>query len=213
MRPFARHPKRKAEDDQTPNAADEFAQFFSNDPRPSEPPAEPVAAVEPPAPAVTMEEQSSAGWYPDTKDPGLMRYWDGFHLTGQTMRVGPPPPAAPEPSEAPAATPPAPTAEVVPSGPPAPPARFGSEAPAPPPLLGSRLLADAQVTTVTPPQPPEAVSAQSETSSPTMDQPVPAPNDADAESPAEVVAAAPVSSPSAKAPAATADDKDDNEGR
>jgi hypothetical protein len=34
-----------------------------------------------------MQEQADAGWYPDATDPGLMRYWDGFHLTGQVMHV------------------------------------------------------------------------------------------------------------------------------
>ena len=37
LRPFAKHQKRKADDAETPSAADEFAQFFSNDPRPDEP--------------------------------------------------------------------------------------------------------------------------------------------------------------------------------
>jgi Protein of unknown function (DUF2510) len=27
------------------------------------------------------------GWYPDVNDIGLMRYWDGFHWTGQAQRV------------------------------------------------------------------------------------------------------------------------------
>ena len=100
LRPFGRNQKKKAEEDTSPNATDEFAQFFSNDPRTDEPSTQKTAGSwtsDPPSPTVTMEEQSAAGWYPDTKDPGLMRYWDGFHLTGQTMRVGPERPAAPEP--------------------------------------------------------------------------------------------------------------------
>ncbi len=155
LRPFARHQKRKADEETTPNAADEFAQFFSNDPRPDGPPdpgsAGPPAEVA--APAVTMEEQSAAGWYPDTKDPGLMRYWDGFHLTGQTMRVGPPPVVA-EPSEgppveaeAPVPSPATPATAVIPTNPSGPPARYATDLLAPDvpqaPLLGSRLLTDA----------------------------------------------------------------------
>ena len=109
LRPFGRNQKKKADENTSPNATDEFAQFFSNDPRTDEPSAQtPEVSWTPdlPSPAVTMEEQSAAGWYPDTKDPGLMRYWDGFHLTGQTMRVGPERPAAPEPvDEGPAAAP------------------------------------------------------------------------------------------------------------
>ena len=100
LRPFGRNQKKKADEDTSPSATDEFAQFFSNDPRSDEQSAHnPTVTRAPdlPSPTVTMEEQSAAGWYPDTKDPGLMRYWDGFHLTGQTMRVGPERPATPEP--------------------------------------------------------------------------------------------------------------------
>lgn len=28
------------------------------------------------------------GWYPDPDDPSMMRYWDGYHMTGQAVRVG-----------------------------------------------------------------------------------------------------------------------------
>ncbi len=164
LRPFARHQKRKADDETTPSAADEFAQFFSNDPRPDDAPD--TGATAPPAeaaaPAVSMEEQSSAGWYPDTKDPGLMRYWDGFHLTGQTMRVGPPPVVA-EPSEeppAPAPDPVIPATAVIPPNPSGPPARYATDLLAPDvpaaPLLGSRLLTDTatEKAAAVPPSPP-----------------------------------------------------------
>ncbi len=36
-----------------------------------------------------VPRRTVAGWYPDDDDPGLLRYWDGHHLTGQTMRVDP----------------------------------------------------------------------------------------------------------------------------
>ena len=172
LRPFARHPKRKADDETTPpNAADEFAQFFSNDPRPDDAPSEPPAApvTEPPAPAVAMEEQSAAGWYPDTKDPGLMRYWDGFHLTGQTMRVGPPPPV--EPVDKPSVDTPEPNVAtaVVAQSPSPSPARYATDLLAPDvpptPLLGSRLLPGAGGDEVTAPEPPPA--APSDRSAPT----------------------------------------------
>jgi hypothetical protein len=35
------------------------------------------------------EDAAPAGWYPDMTDSGLMRYWDGFHFTGQTTPVEP----------------------------------------------------------------------------------------------------------------------------
>ena len=127
LRPFGRNQKKKAQET-SPNATDEFAQFFSNDPRTDETSAQKPAVTSTPDlanPAVTMEEQSAAGWYPDTKDPGLMRYWDGFHLTGQTMRVGPERPAAPEPvapapvEDRPAAEAPEPSQVPAPASPPA----------------------------------------------------------------------------------------------
>ena len=46
-----------------------------------------------PATEVATPVQGDPGWYPDAAEPGLMRYWDGFHMTGQTVRLNPPPPA------------------------------------------------------------------------------------------------------------------------
>ena len=168
LRPFAKHQKRKADDDETPSAADEFAQFFSNDPRPEEPAADEaaVAPIEQAAPAVTMTEPSVAGWYPDSKEPGLMRYWDGFHLTGQTMRVDPARTAAPEATSAasPVATPGPAVAQ--------PPSAADLLAPEPKvPLLGSQLLPSATHTTA--PVPPQAsVPARPEPADATVDEPV-----------------------------------------
>ena len=34
-----------------------------------------------------MKDPGDPGWYPDATTPGLMRYWDGFHLTGQILHV------------------------------------------------------------------------------------------------------------------------------
>ena len=59
-----------------------------------------------PATAVATPVQGDPGWYPDAAEPGLMRYWDGFHMTGQTVRLDP----SPAPAAPPAATPLTPTA-------------------------------------------------------------------------------------------------------
>ena len=46
--------------------------------------------IEPGMRAERTEDDAPAGWYPDMADSGLMRYWDGYHFTGQTMPVDPP---------------------------------------------------------------------------------------------------------------------------
>jgi len=194
LRPFAKHQKRKADDDTTPSAADEFAQFFSNDPRPDPPMDETSAApAEPPAPTVTMSEHSAAGWYPDSQDPGLMRYWDGFHLTGQTMRVDPARPAAAESGQA-AATVATPEPTVAPS-----PSVTELLAPDQPkvPLLGSQLLSSAV----------ESAPVQEQASSPDRPEPsdaqldVPVASREDGGSPvAPVPTAAPVATAAPAAP-------------
>ena len=38
-------------------------------------------------PAIAPPDQRAPGWYADTTDSGLMRYWDGFHFTGQAKRA------------------------------------------------------------------------------------------------------------------------------
>jgi hypothetical protein len=89
LRPFSRHSKESAEE--TPsNGSNDVAPFFSTALRPADAAAEAVRPNQVPAqevPTVVLEEHGGAGWYPDATDPGLMRYWDGFHLTGQVMHV------------------------------------------------------------------------------------------------------------------------------
>jgi hypothetical protein len=104
-RPFARHQKESAEEKPPSKGANGVAQFFLSDPRPDvqapespESPGSPESAqsvedVRPDqapseqVPSIVLEDHAGAGWYPDSVDPGLMRYWDGFHLTGQVMHV------------------------------------------------------------------------------------------------------------------------------
>ena len=96
-RPFSRH-QRESDDERASKQANVVAQFFadfsgSDDPPavaaggapPSPMPSEQVPSEE--VPSVVLEDHAGAGWYPDATDPGLMRYWDGFHLTGQVMHV------------------------------------------------------------------------------------------------------------------------------
>jgi hypothetical protein len=96
-RPFSRHQKESAEESAS-NETNVVAQFFADFPRSDDPPAvagggaqsnampsEQVSSE--PVPSVVLEDHAGAGWYPDATDPGLMRYWDGFHLTGQVMHV------------------------------------------------------------------------------------------------------------------------------
>jgi hypothetical protein len=91
LRPFARQPKSDDDEETTPEPPG-VDQFFSNDlrqrddasPDPDYQPAEVTVAQ---GPGVAVPEHGDPGWYPDADDPGLMRYWDGFHLTGQILHV------------------------------------------------------------------------------------------------------------------------------
>ncbi len=91
LRPFARHPKQKVErGETTPEGLNQVAQFFSGDLHPEDPAAavgQPDQQLAQQVPSVVLEQHRGAGWYPDAADPGMMRYWDGFHLTGQVMHV------------------------------------------------------------------------------------------------------------------------------
>ena len=102
LRPFARNPKTGEDEveETSPDAANDVDQFFSNDRRRrgSRQPdghqgdearsdaAQPVEAEGAGQVPATVD-YGDAGWYPDAEDPGLMRYWDGFHLTGQVLHV------------------------------------------------------------------------------------------------------------------------------
>ncbi len=113
-RPFARRHKdgQKQVDVKAPNMID---QFFASEPELAGPPdagAAPVEETRPQevrpgdtradqgrpnlvaapqvpdaTPEVTLPDGAQAGWYPDSNKPGVMRYWDGFHLTGQVLHV------------------------------------------------------------------------------------------------------------------------------
>jgi hypothetical protein len=102
LRPFSRNSKEPAVKETAQTALDESTeveQFFSNgskaedtssaDARSVESAARPVPSVpsDAPPPPAPVQEHGVAGWYPDEADPGLMRYWDGFHFTGQIMHV------------------------------------------------------------------------------------------------------------------------------
>jgi len=90
LRPFARHPKATAEERANPRGSDQPAHLISNDPRPDDRPAGGAGADEASlhqTVSVTLPDGAGPGWYPDKADPRLMRYWDGFHLTGQVMHV------------------------------------------------------------------------------------------------------------------------------
>jgi hypothetical protein len=50
----------------------------------------PDRAIVPQIPVVSPQDRRPAGWYPDETDSGLMRYWDGFHFTGQAKRASAP---------------------------------------------------------------------------------------------------------------------------
>ena len=124
LRPFTRNPKKSEEDQETaPADLSDVREFFSADARPADPPAAdarpadtpaadegPVRMSVPKPSTVSLPEDAEPGWYPDQADPGLVRYWDGFHLTGQSMRIEPPVAQA---GEAPAMISPAPGASTV----------------------------------------------------------------------------------------------------
>lgn len=84
---FPRSPK-KAQDVTTEFELGTIPPFFSNDLQAEHASAGTTAADQPivsPIPAVAAEDQGESGWYPDTTDPGLMRYWDGFQFHGPSQ--------------------------------------------------------------------------------------------------------------------------------
>jgi hypothetical protein len=89
LRPFSRNPKPDDQGESAEPPSNEVEQFFSAELRRqgNAPTDEPEAPADTPAPAISVKDPGDAGWYPDATDPGLMRYWDGFHLTGQILHV------------------------------------------------------------------------------------------------------------------------------
>jgi hypothetical protein len=162
LRPFTR--KNKTVEEIPPAPTDEFAQFYSNDPQYAVPVESVITtpAVSEPGPTITTDGDSAPGWYPDSQDEGLLRYWDGYHLTGQTLRIDAPEPERDEStsgstatSEAASATPTAQDDSVVnqvSEQPPAPPAT--AEAPPAPSFLPPPPATPAEPAPAVPPAPP-----------------------------------------------------------
>ncbi len=89
--PFSRQGKKRDEETAV-DGSNQVAEFFSNDPRSRDSSGEaarPDQMTERQTPAMLAQDHAEPGWYPDAADPGMMRYWDGFHMTGQTVRVDP----------------------------------------------------------------------------------------------------------------------------
>jgi hypothetical protein len=88
---FARNPK-KTDQETAESEIGAGSQPFSNGPPGYAAPGDtgPEQATASPIPAAVQPTQSQPGWYPDTTDAGLMRYWDGFHFTGQAKRASSP---------------------------------------------------------------------------------------------------------------------------
>ena len=90
LRPFARHTKATGEERTNPRRAEQAGHLISNDSPPADRPAGGVGAdgaTLHQTASVALPDGAGPGWYPDEADPRLMRYWDGFHLTGQFMHV------------------------------------------------------------------------------------------------------------------------------
>jgi hypothetical protein len=96
LRPFSRQPKDASEEESPPEVSGEAESGTEGSVGtyiegaatlvavPDQLP-DPVPAAE--VPTVDLPDQAGPGWYRDTADERLMRYWDGFHLTGQVMHV------------------------------------------------------------------------------------------------------------------------------
>ena len=90
LRPVSDPPQQDSVGETDPSELDEVAKLISEESHPGTPSGGPTyTMIERPRPGASAPEHTVAGWYPDDTDPTLMRYWDGHHLTGQTMRVDP----------------------------------------------------------------------------------------------------------------------------
>ncbi len=90
LRPVSDSAKHDSAGNGEPGELDAVAKLIANDSQPESPPADPpLTMTERPRPAEQAPKHTVAGWYPDDSDRTLLRYWDGHHLTGQTMRVDP----------------------------------------------------------------------------------------------------------------------------
>jgi hypothetical protein len=111
LRPVSDSAKHDSAGSGKPGELDAVAKLIANDSQPETSPADPpVTMIEPTGQAEQAPKHTVAGWYPDDSDPTLLRYWDGHHLTGQTMRVDPATADEEEPTE-PALSPQGDTAE------------------------------------------------------------------------------------------------------
>jgi hypothetical protein len=96
LRPVSDSAKYDAGGSGEPGELDAMAKLIANDSQPETPPTDPpLTMIERTRQAGQAEQaeqapkHTAAGWYPEDSDPTLMRYWDGHHLTGQTMHVDP----------------------------------------------------------------------------------------------------------------------------
>jgi hypothetical protein len=99
--PFTRRQKNKAEEEAYRNATTEGEQALSPDlftanPSVTSDPSDQVTVSQ--VQAGRSQGQAPAGWYPDATEPESMRYWDGFHWTGQAVRTAPASPLVSEPA-------------------------------------------------------------------------------------------------------------------
>jgi hypothetical protein len=88
LRPVSDSAKQDLDGDADPSELDAVAKLISEDSGlETRPPGPPLTMIERARPDESAPKYTVAGWYPDDADPTLQRYWDGHHLTGQTMRT------------------------------------------------------------------------------------------------------------------------------
>jgi len=90
LRPISDAPDQDAAGDADQSELDVVAKLISEEsPLGARPGGPPLSMIERTRQREEAPKHTAAGWYPDDADPALHRYWDGHHLTGQTMRVDP----------------------------------------------------------------------------------------------------------------------------